>query len=156
MDRETPEDGPEDGKVRMRQPHRFVVSIALLLASAVAVPACGSARAAEDLRTVHITIHHSAFDPDELDVAAGETVRFVVENTDPIDHEFLVGNEQVQAVHELGTEAVHAPKPGEISVPALTTRVTTYTFPTGSGSTIFGCHLPGHYAYGMRGAIRFG
>ncbi len=152
MDRET----PEDGIVRMRQPHRLVVSIALLLASAVAVPACGSARAAEDLRTVHITIHHSAFDPDELDVAPGETVRFVVENTDPIDHEFLVGNEQVQAVHELGTEAHHAPKPGEMSVPALTTRVTTYTFPTGHGSTIFGCHLPGHYAYGMRGAIRFG
>ena len=152
MDREA----PEDGIVRMRQPHRLVVSMTLLGASAVAVPACGSARAAEDLRTVRITIHHSAFDPDELDVAPGETVRFVVENTDPIDHEFLVGNEQVQAIHELGTEAHHAPKPGEMSVPALTTRVTTYTFPTGHGSTIFGCHLPGHYAYGMRGAIRFG
>jgi uncharacterized cupredoxin-like copper-binding protein len=152
MGRET----PEDRIVRMRQPHRLVVSAVILLASAVAVPACGSARAAEDLRTVHITIHHSAFDPDELNVAPGETVRFVVENTDPIDHEFLVGNEQVQAVHELGTEAHHAPRPGEMSVPALTTRVTTYTFPTGHGSTIFGCHLPGHYAYGMRGAIRIG
>lgn len=147
---------PEDTIVRMRQPHRLVVSAVILLTSAVAVPACGSARAAEDLRTVHITIHHSAFDPDELDVAPGETVRFVVENTDPIDHEFLVGNEQVQAVHELGTEAHHAPRPGEMSVPALTTRATTYTFPTGNGSTIFGCHLPGHYAYGMRGAIRIG
>src|SRR5687768_9852149 len=125
MGRET----PEDRIVRMRQPHRLVVNAVILLASAVAVPACGSARAAEDLRTVHITIHHSAFDPDELDVAPGETVRFVVENTDPIDHEFLVGNEQVQAVHELGTEAHHAPRPGEMSVPALTTRVTTYTFP---------------------------
>ena len=51
----------------MRQPHRLVVSAVILLASAAAVPACGSARAAEDLRTVHITIHHSAFDPDELE-----------------------------------------------------------------------------------------
>ena len=152
MDREA----PENGIVRMRQPRRRLTSVAILFASAVAAPACGSAHAAEDLRTVHITIHHSAFDPDELDVAPGETVRFVVENTDPIDHEFLVGNEQVQAIHELGTEAHHAPKPGEMSVPALTTRVTTYTCPPGSGSTIFGCHLPGHYAYGMRGAIRFG
>ena len=109
-----------------------MVSVAILLASAVAAPACGSAHAAQDLRTVHITIHHSAFDPNEIDVAPGETVLFVVENTDPIDHEFLVGNEQVQAVHELGTEAHHAPKPGEMSVPALTTRVTTYTFPTGT------------------------
>jgi uncharacterized cupredoxin-like copper-binding protein len=140
----------------MREAHRLLASVAFLLASAVVAPACGPAHAAEDPRTVHITIHNSAFDTDVVDVAPGETVRFVVENTDPIDHEFLIGNEAVQSVHELGTEAHHPPKPGEMSVPALTTRVTTYTFPIGSGSTIFGCHLPGHYAYGMRGMIRIG
>jgi uncharacterized cupredoxin-like copper-binding protein len=30
--------------------------------------------------------------------------------------------------------------------------VTTVTFPS-QGSLLFGCHLPGHYAYGMRGVI---
>ena len=32
------------------------------------------------------------------------------------------------------------------------TIVTTVTFPS-TGSLLFGCHLPGHYAYGMRGMI---
>ena len=115
--------------------------------------ACGTAAAHENIRTVHIGIHYSAFDHDLIPARPGETIRFVVENTDPIDHEFIVGDAQVQLVHEEGTEAHHAPRAGEISVPAGETRVTTYTFPSSAGWLLFGCHLPGHYAYGMRGAI---
>ena len=76
----------------------------------------------------------------------------MVENTDPIDHEFIVGDEQVQQAHEAGTEAHHPPRPGEISIPPGETVVTTVTFPS-QGSLLFGCHLPGHYAYGMRASI---
>jgi uncharacterized cupredoxin-like copper-binding protein len=39
-----------------------------------------------------------------------------------------------------------------MSVPAGTTRTTTYTL-TNPGTLIFGCHLPGHYAFGMRGLV---
>ena len=106
--------------------------------------------------TVHITIHYSTFDPADLAVAPGETVRFVIVNTDPIDHEFILGDERVQLVHEEGTEAHHAPRPGEVSVPAGETVVTTYTFPKVGSSLIFGCHLPGHYDFGMRGAVTVG
>ena len=74
----------------------------------------------------------------------------MIVNTDPIDHEFILGDERVQLVHEEGTEAHHAPRPGEVSVPAGETVVTTYTFPEAKGSLIFGCHLPGHYDFGMR------
>jgi len=102
---------------------------------------------------VHITIHFSRFHPDRVVVAPGETVTFVVRNTDPIDHEFIVGDAYVQQIHEDGTEPSHPPKPGEMSVPAGTTQTTTYTFPTSDGHLIFACHLPGHYAYGMRGLI---
>ena len=80
----------------------------------------------------------------------------MIENTDPIDHEFILGDERVQLVHEEGTEAHHAPRPGEVSVPAGETVVTTYTFPKISGSLIFGCHLPGHYDFGMRGTVTIG
>ena len=38
-------------------------------------------------------------------------------------------------------------------MPAGETVVTTYTFPKISGSLIFGCHLPGHYDFGMRGTV---
>jgi uncharacterized cupredoxin-like copper-binding protein len=109
-----------------------------------------------EVREVRIVIHHSRFEPSDVDVAPGETVLFVLENTDPIDHEFIVGDARVQLVHEQGTEAHHAPRPGEITVPAGATRSTTVTFPRSSGSTLFGCHLPGHYAYGMVGTIEMG
>jgi uncharacterized cupredoxin-like copper-binding protein len=97
--------------------------------------------------------HHSAFAPEMIVVRPGETIRFVLENTDPIDHEFIVGDSRVQQVHEEGTEAHHAARPGEISVPAGETRFTTYTFAPAPGRLLFGCHLPGHYGYGMRGTI---
>ncbi len=127
---------------------RLVLAIAL-----VAVPAaCRPAAADDGVRTVEITIHYSHFDPSTLEFAPGTTVRFVVRNTDPIDHEFIVGNAEVQEIHELGTEAHHQPRPGEMSIPAGTTRTTTYRF-TQPGLLIFGCHLPQHYAYGMRGTV---
>jgi uncharacterized cupredoxin-like copper-binding protein len=127
---------------------RLVLAISL-----VAVPsACRPSAADEGVETVEITIHYSHFDPSTLEFPPGMTVRFVVRNTDPIDHEFILGDTRVQDVHELGTEAHHPPRPGEMSVPAGTTRTTTYTF-TKPGTLIFGCHLPGHYAFGMRGLV---
>jgi uncharacterized cupredoxin-like copper-binding protein len=127
---------------------RLVLAISL-----VAVPsACRPAAAGEGVETVEITIHYSDFDPSTLEFPPGMTVRFVVRNTDPIDHEFILGDTRVQDVHELGTEAHHPPRPGEMSVPAGTIRTTTYTF-TKPGTLIFGCHLPGHYAFGMRGLV---
>jgi uncharacterized cupredoxin-like copper-binding protein len=90
-------------------------------------------------------------------VAPGETVRFVVTNTDPIDHEFLVGDAQMQRIHEKGTEAAHGARPGEISVPAGQTVETTFTFPDQlAPGWEFACHLPGHYDYGMHGPITLG
>jgi uncharacterized cupredoxin-like copper-binding protein len=113
------------------------------------------ASASSGVRVVHVRIHYSHFSPSDFAFAPGETVTFVVENTDPIDHEFLLGDESVQLAHELGTEAYHPPRPGEMSVPAGTTMRTTYTFGE-PGQVLLGCHLPGHYAYGMRGTISVG
>jgi uncharacterized cupredoxin-like copper-binding protein len=106
-------------------------------------------------RTVPMTIHFSRFDPDAVAATPGETIRFVIRNTDPIDHEFILGDDEVQRVHELGTEEVHPPRPGEVSVPAGATVETTYTF-AAPGSLTFACHLPGHFAYGMRGTVTVG
>jgi uncharacterized cupredoxin-like copper-binding protein len=126
-----------------------VIVAGLLLVGALA----GWGNAGSAIRTVHITIHFSHFDTSSILASPGETVRFVIENQDPIDHEFIVGDEQVQLIHEKGTEPAHGAKPGEVSVPAETTAETTYTFPSGTGTLEFACHLPGHYAYGMHGTI---
>lgn len=127
---------------------------AVLLAASLAAGRA-PAPAPPGTRTVPITIHFSKFDPVSIDAAPGQTVRFVIRNRDPIDHEFILGDDLVQQIHERGTEAVHPPKPGEVSVPAGTTVATTYTFGR-PGDLIFGCHLPGHYSYGMRGTVTVG
>ncbi len=113
----------------------------------------GPATSAPDATpTVHVGIHYSSFEPSAFAFAPGDTVTFVVENVDPIDHEFIIGDRGVQLAHERGTESYHPPRPGEMTIPAGETRTTTYTFDD-PGRLIFGCHLPGHYAYGMRGTI---
>jgi uncharacterized cupredoxin-like copper-binding protein len=113
-----------------------------------------SAGAATDV--IRIEIHHSRFVPSTVAVGDRQVVRFVVHNTDPIDHEFIVGDQATQDRHEHGTEDRHdGTVPGEISVPAGAIVTTTYHF--GAPARIFyGCHLPGHWAYGMRGVIRVG
>jgi len=126
--------------------------LALAMLVVAGLVACRPAQAEDRMRTVEVTIHYSRFDPSTLSFDPGTTVRFEIRNTDPIDHEFILGDEEVQAIHERGTEAHHGARPGEISIPAGTTRITTYTFAE-AGRLIFGCHLPGHYAYGMRGTV---
>lgn len=125
-------------------------AVATLVAAAL-LGACAPAGE----RTVDVTIGHSRFLPATLDFSPGTTVRFVLRNTDPIDHEFIVGDRDVQARHETGTEPHHGAIPGEVSVPAGSEASTTYTF-SEAGTIFIGCHLPGHYAYGMRGSVRVG
>ena len=124
---------------------------AVLLAAGLAAGRAPSAPPA-GVRTIHLSIRFSSFQPERIDAVAGETVRFVIENTDPIDHEFILGDDLVQQIHERGTEAVHPPKPGEVSAFAGTTTTTTYTFGA-PGELTFACHLPGHFAYGMHGTV---
>ena len=128
---------------------------AALAVAVLALAACsGSGGGGE--RTVTIDVRHSRFSAAELRVRPGETVRFVLRNTDPIPHELIIGDQAVQDLHEDGTEAHHGDRPGEVSVAPGATAVTTYTFGRAGGTLLFGCHLPGHWAYGMRGEIRVG
>lgn len=102
--------------------------------------------------TVDLTVRYSHFSPDRVDVVPGTTVRFVIHNDDPINHEFIVGDDEVHRRHESGTEASHPPVPGEVSVPAESVAETTFEFAE-TGSVLFACHLPGHFAYGMQGHV---
>jgi uncharacterized cupredoxin-like copper-binding protein len=124
----------------------------LLVALAGCSPAGGEAAREE---TVTLTVRHSRFVPSVVEVRPGTTVRFVVRNLDPIAHELIVGDAVVQDLHERGTETDHGDRPGEVSVAAGATAETTYTFPR-AGTVLLGCHLPGHWAYGMRGTVHVG
>ena len=127
--------------------------LGLALAGAMALSGCSSGPSE---RTVELTVHHSRFSLGELRVRPGETVRFVLRNTDPIRHELIVGDQAMQDVHEAGTESHHGDRPGEVSVAPGGTAVTTYQFGREGDRLLFGCHLPGHWAYGMKGTILVG
>ena len=100
-----------------------------------------------------ILIHFSHFEPEVITVKAGQPITFQLQNQDPIEHEWIVGDEAVHARHRTGTETVHDEIPTEVTIPAFQTRVTTVTFDQ-PGEYAFICHLPGHEAYGMRGFVR--
>lgn len=126
----------------------------LLVAAGVFVLASAPVRTdSTDLRTIRMAIKHSRFTPGEFQVEPGTQVRFVIINRDPIDHELIIGDDGVQQRHERGSEPLHGDIPGEVTVLAGETKQTTYFFPR-PGELLFGCHYPGHYAYGMRGVIR--
>jgi uncharacterized cupredoxin-like copper-binding protein len=108
---------------------------------------------APSTRTIEITMHHTHFEPSSIEVAAETTVRFVLRNADPIDHEFIVGDESVQQRHRVGHEQRHdGDVPGEISVPSGAAASTTFRFDH-AGTIEYACHLPGHEAYGMVGVV---
>jgi uncharacterized cupredoxin-like copper-binding protein len=101
---------------------------------------------------VTIRFHYSHFEPSVVTVRSGTQVTFTLRNDDPIDHEWIVGPADVHEVHRHGTEAVHAGRPTEVTVPALSTRTTTITFDD-PAEFAYICHLPGHEEYGMKGVV---
>jgi uncharacterized cupredoxin-like copper-binding protein len=112
----------------------------------------GPAARGPGLVTVEVRIDGSRFDLEPLRVVEGTTVELVVHNDDPIDHELIVGTEDVHRAHRTGEERSHPPIPGEVSVAPGQVASTFYEF-TDAGSIVYACHLPGHVAYGMEGTI---
>lgn len=135
---------------------RASLAVGLAVALALAAVGCNDDPAEDALGpgtvTVELELHHSRFRPARLRVVEGTTVRFVVRNTDPIDHELIVGDDAVHRRHERGSEPFHEPKPGEVSVLAGETGETTYQFHE-RGTVVMACHLPRHLSYGMRGEV---
>jgi len=122
-------------------------TVAALLLAVTAAAGC-----APSAQTVTITIHYSSFDPSAISMPAGVPITFVLVNEDPIDHEWLIGDDAFHQAHRTGTHAVHDAVPNEVTVPALETRETTITFDE-PGTLSYICHLPSHEAYGMIGTL---
>ena len=132
-------------------PQRSIAAVALAGLMAAAIGAGAGAVETSD-RSVEIEIHYSQFEPEAIRVPAGVPIRVVLVNTDPIDHEWIVGDAAVHIRHRTGTEPSHGARPTEQSIPAGATVETVVTFET-AGTFSYICHLPGHEAYGMVGTI---
>lgn len=148
---------------------------ALALASAVTMAACGSDAGSDPVggpadgpRTIEVTMTDMAYSPSELDVAAGETVKFVFRNDGAVRHEAVFGNQAEQEAHheemaemaEMGgshddMDMGSMSQDGEMTElhsvvvePGETVEM-THTFDV-AGPMLMGCHEPGHWEAGMK------
>jgi uncharacterized cupredoxin-like copper-binding protein len=103
-------------------------------------------------REVEIRMRYSRYVPAAITVSAGTPITFVLRNEDPIDHEWIVGDDTIHQRHRTGTEPHHGERPTEQSINALSAVRTTVRFAR-LGTYRMICHLPGHEAYGMVGTI---
>jgi hypothetical protein len=103
------------------------------------------------------------FTPSQIEVQAGETIRFVVHNAGKVEHEMVLGHDQAIREH---TEAMkrdaaqgkahgadhHQSTGAAITVEAGQTGELVVTFPQATKLQM-ACLIPGHYEAGMRGQV---
>jgi uncharacterized cupredoxin-like copper-binding protein len=106
--------------------------------------------------------------PAAIMVRAGRRVTFDVTNAGKLPHEFILGDRATQLDHERqmqggppagGHGHAHGPAghatpgaSGALTVPPGQTRRLTWTFEE-PGIVLYGCHVLGHWAAGMKGTI---
>ena len=105
--------------------------------------------------------------PSSIVVRAGHRVTFAVTNAGKLPHEFILGDRATQLGHERQMQAMpadgdhmmhahtHGPADhasGGLTVPPGQTRRLTWTFHD-PGVVLYGCHVLGHWAAGMKGTI---
>jgi plastocyanin len=124
--------------------------VAVVVAAGAAAVALAARPGTTPQTAITIEIKYSHFNPSAISVPVGVPVTITLVNEDPIDHEWIIGDDAVQERHRTGTELLHPVRPTEQVIPALSTRVTTITFDH-PATWKYICHLPGHEAYGMVG-----
>jgi uncharacterized cupredoxin-like copper-binding protein len=104
--------------------------------------------------------------PAAIMVRAGRRVTFDVTNAGKLPHEFILGDRATQLDHErqmqggppagghghAHTGHAAAGAGGALTVPPGQTRRLTWTFDE-PGIVLYGCHVLGHWAAGMKGTI---
>jgi len=121
-------------------------------------------------RDVNVILKDWVFLPDPVDLVPGETVVLHVVNGGLEVHELVIGDQAVQDAWEVAEAANADPPPGPTPAVSVAPAVAgirivvasgqrvdlTWTVPgqAGLGGLIIGCHMPGHWAKGMRAAIR--
>jgi uncharacterized cupredoxin-like copper-binding protein len=106
------------------------------------------------------------FTPSQINVQAGETIRFVVHNAGKAEHEMVLGHDEAIREHAQAMKrdaaqgkahgADHSHGTGAaITVAAGQTGELVVTFPK-AATLQMACLIPGHYEAGMRGSLTVG
>lgn len=136
----------------------LIVGIGLLLAACSPGPS-PLVIDGREVRTIEMTMTDDLeFQPDRVEVAQGETVRFFIRNVSDQPHEAYIGTAAEQELHL----QAHAALPSDqqetthfgygISLTGFGSGQLVYHFGT-AGEFIIGCHYPGHYEAGHRATI---
>ncbi len=123
-------------------------------------------------REVNLIAKDYAFQPDALDLAPGETVLLHVINGGLEVHEAVIGDAAVQDAWEVAEAATVGSPPGPTPVVSVPPDVAGLRIVVRSGERVdvvwtvpavtpgaawqVGCHIPGHWARGMRIPVRWG
>lgn len=136
-------------------------------------------KAADVTRTIKITMEDNFFDMETIEVRAGETVKFQIENKGEFVHEFNLGTAAMHANHQkemmmmmehgaLDADKIHMDKmkmdmgngmtmehddPNSVLLEPGKTAEIIWTFPADT-ELEFACNVPGHYESGMMGKVR--
>jgi len=126
--------------------------------------------------TIEMTMTDNRYEPAEITVGAGETVRFVIRNAGELVHEFNIGTrdrhlahrEEMEKMIEMGvleadrinhdkmghgSGAMKHDDPNAVLLEPGETGEFVWTFPE-STKLQFACNVPGHYEDGMVGEFR--
>jgi uncharacterized cupredoxin-like copper-binding protein len=117
-------------------------------------------KASEVDRTIEIKAGDVYFDKKQIEVAPGETIRFVVTNVGKIDHDFTLGTPEVQQAHQKemakmtqgGMQGMSHDDANAMMLKPGETRELIWTFAE-TANFEFGCNVPGHYQAGMKGNV---
>ena len=125
-----------------------------LVALLMAIPGIALA---DGERTVKITMSDAMrYDPSEITVKRGETVRFVATNGGKLVHEMVIGTRKELEEHAKHMRAhphmEHHDAPGMLRLDPGKSGEMGYTFKR-AGTFYYGCLEPGHFEAGMIGKI---
>ena len=131
-------------------------------------------------RTIEIKMFDNYYEPKEISVNSGETVRFVVINVGEFVHEFNIATTEMHAAHQI--EMIMMVESGALEIDKINYAMMKMDMgggktmehndpnsillePGKSGEVIwkftkasaleFACNVPGHYDSGMMGQVRF-
>lgn len=113
---------------------------------------------ARNIRTIEIAMtDQMRFKPAQINLAKGQTVKFVVKNTGEVKHEFVLGTEDELTKHAAAMEKfpeMEHDDPNAVSVePGKTAELIWRFTKAGAWEIGFACLLPGHFGGGMKGKI---
>ncbi|MDY6841837.1 MAG: cupredoxin domain-containing protein [Pseudomonadota bacterium] len=131
-------------------------------------------------RTINVDMHDNYYEPENIEVKPGETLRFVVKNKGSLVHEFNIGTPEMHEAHqeEMMTMVEHGviqggklnlkmmnmdmgngqsmkhDDPNSVLLEPGQSKEVVWMF-TEKGDIEFACNVPGHYQSGMYGEVNF-